>query len=29
MDAYGPNHHNGSLVSLMLYVDDVDSFTKK
>ncbi|MDX6462679.1 MAG: PhnB protein, partial [Acidobacteriaceae bacterium] len=29
MDAYGPKHHNGSPVSLMLYVDDVDSFTKK
>jgi PhnB protein len=28
MDAYGPKHHNGSPVSLMLYVDDVDSFTK-
>jgi len=28
MDAYGPVHHNGSPVSLMLYVDDVDSFTK-
>jgi len=28
MDAYGPEHHNGSPVSLMLYVDDVDSFTK-
>ena len=29
MDAHGPKHHNGSPVSLMLYVDDVDSFTKK
>jgi PhnB protein len=29
MDAYGPKHHNGSPVSLMLYVEDVDSFTKK
>jgi PhnB protein len=29
MDAYGPKHHNGSPVSLMLYVDDVDTFTKK
>ena len=29
MDAYGPQHHNGSPVSLMLYVEDVDSFTKK
>ena len=29
MDAYGPKHHNGSPVSLMLYVDDVDSFTKE
>ena len=29
MDAYGPKHHNGSPVSLMLYVDDVDAFTKK
>jgi PhnB protein len=29
MDAYGPNHHNGSPISLMLYVDEVDSFTKK
>jgi PhnB protein len=29
MDAYGPKHHNGSPISLMLYVDDVDSFTKK
>jgi PhnB protein len=28
MDAYGPKHHNGSPVSLMLYVNDVDSFTK-
>jgi PhnB protein len=28
IDAYGPKHHNGSPVSLMLYVDDVDSFTK-
>ena len=28
MDAYGPEHHNGSPVSLMLYVDDVDTFTK-
>ena len=27
MDAYGPKHHNGSPVSLMLYVEDVDSFT--
>src|ERR1700691_5615453 len=29
MDAYGPKLHNGSPVSLMLYVEDVDSFTKK
>jgi PhnB protein len=29
MDFYGPKHHNGSPVSLMLYVDDVDAFTKK
>ena len=29
MDAYGPEHHNGSPVSLMLYVDDVDTFTKR
>jgi PhnB protein len=29
MDAYGPKRHNGSPVSLMLYVEDVDSFTKK
>jgi PhnB protein len=29
MDAYGPQHHNGSPVSLMLYVDDVDTFTKE
>ena len=29
MDAYGPKRHNGSPVSLMLYVDDVDSFTKE
>jgi PhnB protein len=29
MDAYGPKHHNGSPVSLMLYVDDVDAFTKE
>jgi PhnB protein len=29
MDAYGPKHHNGSPISLMLYVDDVDSFSKK
>src|ERR1700679_1043998 len=29
MDAYGPKHHNGSPVSLMLYVEDVDSFSKK
>jgi PhnB protein len=28
MDAYGPKHHNGSPVSLMFYVDDVDTFTK-
>jgi PhnB protein len=28
MDAHGPKHHNGSPISLMLYVDDVDSFTK-
>jgi len=28
-DFYGPGHHNGSPVSLMLYVDDVDAFTKK
>ncbi len=29
MDAYSPKHHNGSPVSLMLYVDDVDTFTKE
>ena len=29
MDAYGPEHHNGSPVSLMLYVDDVDTFHKR
>jgi PhnB protein len=29
MDFYGPEHHNGSPVSLMLYVDDVDAFAKK
>ena len=29
MDAYGPEHHHGSPVSLMLYVDDVDTFSKK
>jgi PhnB protein len=29
MDAYSPKHHNGSPVSLMLYVDDVDSFAAK
>lgn len=29
MDFYGPKHHNGSPVSLMLYVEDVDAFTKK
>ncbi len=29
MDFYGPKHHNGSPVSLMLYVDDVDGFTVK
>jgi PhnB protein len=29
MDAYGPKHHNGSPISLMLYVDDVDTFSKK
>ena len=28
LDAYGPKHHNGSPVSLMLYVDDVDTFAK-
>ena len=28
MDSYGPEHHHGSPVSLMLYVDDVDNFTK-
>jgi PhnB protein len=28
MDAYGPKHHDGSPVSLMFYVDDVDTFTK-
>jgi PhnB protein len=28
MEAYGPKHHNGSPVSLMLYVNDVDAFTK-
>jgi PhnB protein len=28
MDTYGPKHHNGSPMSLMLYVDDVDAFTK-
>jgi PhnB protein len=28
-DAYGPKHYNGSPVSLMLYVEDVDNFTKK
>jgi PhnB protein len=28
-DAYGPKHHNGSPVSLMLYVDNVDAFTKE
>jgi PhnB protein len=29
MDAYGPKHHNGSPVSLMLYVEDVDTFSQK
>jgi PhnB protein len=29
MEAYGPKRHNGSPVSLMLYVEDVDSFSKK
>jgi PhnB protein len=29
MDAYGPKHHNGSPVSLMLYVEEVDSFARK
>jgi PhnB protein len=28
MDFFGPKHHNGSPISLMLYVDDVDAFTK-
>src|SRR5271156_4117446 len=28
-DFYGPKHHKGSPISLMLYVDDVDAFTKK
>jgi PhnB protein len=29
MDAYGPKHHNGSPVSLMLYVEDVDAFSQR
>ncbi len=29
MDFYGPKHHNGSPVSLMLYVGDVDAFAQK
>ena len=29
MDAYGPKQHNGSPVSLMLYVEDVDTFHKQ
>jgi PhnB protein len=29
MDAYGPQHHQGSPVSLMLYVDNVDTFAEK
>ena len=29
MDAYGPKRHNGSPVSLLLYVEDVDTFAKK
>ena len=29
MDAYSPRHHNGSPVSLMLYVDDVDAVATK
>jgi PhnB protein len=29
MGFYGPKHHSGSPISLMLYVDDVDAFTKK
>jgi PhnB protein len=29
MDFYGPKHHKGSPISLMLYVDDVDAFTRK
>jgi PhnB protein len=28
-DFYGPKHHNGSPISLMLYVDDVDAIAKK
>jgi PhnB protein len=29
MEAYSPRHYKGSPISLMLYVDDVDSFAKK
>jgi PhnB protein len=29
MEAYSPKHYKGSPVSLMLYVEDVDSFAKK
>jgi PhnB protein len=29
MEAYSPRHYKGSPVSLMLYVEDVDSFAKK
>jgi PhnB protein len=28
-DSYGPKHYNGSPISLMLYVEDVDAFAKK
>jgi PhnB protein len=28
-DIYGPKHHNGSPISLIFYVDDVDAVAKK
>ena len=29
VDAYSPKHYKGSPISLMIYVDDVDSFSQK
>jgi PhnB protein len=29
VDAYGPKHYKGSPISLMIYVEDVDSFSQK